>query len=133
MDGPRLDRDLYGIDPAVGWRVHASRQIRSALKVVYGKQDARRHGIFANGLAGKLAQGFHFEIAPLAAGFAGPNQPVEFAVNGPGKFASAFAAAAGGEKSGMPRLAGCKPVEESRTLGVTTQPIEAQLDGPGLS
>src|SRR5207302_1605391 len=78
VDAPRFGRDLYGIDPAVGWRVYASRQIRSAHKVVYGKQDTPRHGIFANGLAGKLAQRFHFEIAPLAAGFAGPNQPVEF-------------------------------------------------------
>src|SRR5204862_6916419 len=97
VDGPRLDRYLYGIDPAVGWRVHASRQIRSALKVVYGKQDARRHGIFANGLAGKRAQGFHFEQEPLAAGDAGRNQPVEFAVNRPGQFSPAVAAAAGRE------------------------------------
>jgi hypothetical protein len=133
VDAPRFGRDLYGIDPAVGWRVYASRKIRSALKVVYGKQDTPRHGIFANGLAGKLAQRFHFKIAPLAAGFASPNQPVEFAVNGPAKFASAFAAAAGGEKSGVPRLARCKPVEESGALRVTMQPIEAQLYGPGLS
>jgi len=132
VDTPRLGRDLHGIDPTVGWRVHASRENRRALKVVHGKQDTRRHGIFANRLAGKLAQGFHFEIAPLAAGFAGMNQPVEFAVNSPEKFASAFAAAAGGEKCGVPRLARCKPVEESGALRVTTQPIEAQLDGPGL-
>ena len=30
-------------------------------------------------------------------------------------------------------LARCKPVEESGALRVTTQPIEAQLYGPGLS
>ena len=132
VDAPRFGRDLHGIDSAMRRRVHAARQIRSALKVVHGKQDARRHGIFANGLAGKLAQGFHFDIAPLATGFAGLNQPVEFAVDGPGKLASAFAAAAGREKCGLTRLALPKPVEESRALRVAAQPIEAQLHGPGL-
>jgi hypothetical protein len=99
---------------------------------VYGEQDARRHGIFPDGLAGKLAQGFDFEIAPLATGLAGLNEPVEFAVNPPRKFASAFAATAGGEKCGIPRLALSKPSEELRSFRIAPQPIEAQLDGPGL-
>src|SRR5207302_7279029 len=103
-DGPRLSGDLHGVDSAMRRRTHASRQIRRALKVVHGKHDARRHGIFPHGLAGKLAQGFHFQIAPLASSFAGLNQPIEFTVNAPGKPASAFAAAAGGEKGGVPRL-----------------------------
>src|SRR5712664_4147069 len=41
-DAPRLGRDLNGIDSAVGRRIHGSRQIRRALKVVDGKQDPRR-------------------------------------------------------------------------------------------
>src|SRR2546426_4158408 len=98
LDAPRLGGNLYGIDLAVTCGVHGPRQIRRALKVVYGEQDTRRDGIFPNGLAGKLAQGFHFEVAPLATGFASLNQPVEFAVNVPGKFASALAATAGGKK-----------------------------------
>src|SRR5712691_4143262 len=112
MDSSRFGGDFDGIDPAAGRRVHASREIRGALKVVNGKQDTRRHGILPNGLAGKFAQGFHFEIAPLAAGFAGLNQPVELAVDAPGKLASAFAAAAGGKKCGVPRLASAQPAEE---------------------
>src|SRR5258708_141714 len=88
VDGPRFGRDLHGIDSAVRRRVHASRQIRRALKIVDGEQDTRRHGIFPNRLAGKLAQGFYFEIPPLAAGFAGLNQPTELAVNAPCNLAS---------------------------------------------
>ena len=113
-------------------RVHASRQIGRALEVVNGKQDARRHGVLPNGLAGKLAQGFHFEVAPLATGFASLNQPVEFAVNVPGKFASALAATAGGKKCDSLKFAFLQPSEEPRAFWVAAQPIEAQLDGPGL-
>ncbi len=132
MDAPSLGRDLHGIDSAVGRRVDGSRQIRGALEVVHRKQDTRWHGIFPNGLAGKLAQGFDFEIAPLATGFAGLNQPAEFTVNAPGEFASAFAAAAGGEKCGVARFALPQPAEESHPLRVSAQPIQTQLDGPGL-
>jgi len=97
---------------AGGFMLRGKSGVRS--KSCKESKDARRHGVFANGLAGKLSQGFHFEVAPLAAGFAGLDQPVEFAVNGPpAKFASTFAAAAGGEKCGVPRLARCKPAEES--------------------
>src|SRR5258708_32560586 len=92
----------------MGWRVHASRQIRGALEVVYGKQDTRRHGIFPNGPAGKFAQGFNLEIAPLAASFAGLNQPVVFAVNAPGKIAPAFPAAEDRSQSGDHDLASVK-------------------------
>src|SRR6266699_5938262 len=132
VDGPRFGRDLYSIDTAVGRRVHASRQIRRALKIVDGKQNTRRHGIFPNGLAGKFAQSFQFKIAPLATGLPGLNEPVEFAVNAAGKLASAFAAAAGREESGIPRLTLSQPFEESRARRVTSQPIEAQFDGGGL-
>src|SRR5216684_279612 len=104
-DAARFGRDLYGIDAAAGWRIYSSRQIRRALKVVDRKQDTRRHGIFADGLAGKFAQGFDFEIAPPAAGFAGLRKPVEFAVHAPRKLASAFTAAACGEKCGVARPA----------------------------
>jgi len=55
-----------------------------------------RHGVFPNGLAGSLAR-FLLRIAPLGNRFASLNEPVEFAVNAPGKFASAFATATGGE------------------------------------
>src|SRR4029077_2985697 len=96
------------------------------------KQDARRHGVFADGLAGKFTKGFDFEIAPQAAGFAGLNQPVEFAVDAPGKLASSFAAAAGGKKCGVARSASAQPIEEPSSFAVTAEPIEAQLDGPGL-
>jgi hypothetical protein len=61
----------------------------------------------------------------LATGFASLNQPVEFAVNAAGKFASALATAASSEKCGTPRLAFAKPLEESCALCVTAQPIEA--------
>jgi hypothetical protein len=132
VDAARSGGDLYGIDAAVAWRVHTSRQVRRALKVMYGKQDTRRHGIFPNGLAGELAQGFHFEIAPLAAGFAGLNQPVEFAVNAAGKLATAFAAAASGDECGVSVVIFAEPAKESGTFRVAAQPIEAQLDGPGM-
>src|SRR6266566_8648404 len=132
VDGPRFGRDLYSIDTTVGRRIHCSRQIRGALKIVDGKQNTRRHGIFPNGLAGKFAQSFQFKIAPLATGFAGLNQPVEFAVNATGKLASTLAAAAGREEGGIPRLTLSQPFEESPTLRITSQPIEAQFDGGGL-
>jgi hypothetical protein len=118
-DAPRFGCDFYGIDSAVSRRVHGSRQIRRALEVVHGKHDARRHGVFPNGLAGKLAQGFYFEIAPLATGFASLNEPVEFAVNAPVKFASAFATATGGEECSAPRPALAQPTEESCAFHVT--------------
>src|SRR5216684_1893724 len=132
VDAPRLRRNLHSIDAAVSRRVHGARQIRRAIKVMYGKHDARRHGIFANGLAGKFAQGFQFEIAPLATGFASLNQPVEFAVDASGEFASTFAAAAGGEKCGRLNFAFLQPNEEPRAVCVAAQPVETQLDSPCL-
>jgi hypothetical protein len=77
-------------------------------------------------------QGLQLKIAPLAASFAGLNQPVEFAVHASGKLAPALTTAAGGEKCGIPRLAPAQPAKESRTLCVTAQPIKAQLYGLGL-
>src|SRR5882762_2560406 len=119
VDASRFGRDFDGIDRAVGGQVYAARQIRGALEVVDGEQDARGHRIFANGLAGKFAQGFDFEIAPVAAGFAGLSKPVEFTIHAPGKLATAFAAAASGEKCGVAWLALAQPAKEAGTLGVT--------------
>src|SRR5467141_203836 len=99
---------------------------------MYGKHDTGRHGIFSNGLAGKFAQGFQFEIAPLATGFARLNQPVEFAVDASGEFASTLAAAASGEKCGRLNFAFLQPGEEPPALQVAAQPIETQLDGLSL-
>src|SRR6266851_9871258 len=132
LNAPRFRRNLHSIDAAVSRRVHGSRQIRRAIKVVDGKHDAGRHGIFPNGLAGKFAQGFQFEIAPLATGFASLNQPVEFAVDAAGEFASTLAAAASGEKCGGSNFAFLQPGEEPLALQVTAQPVETQLDGPCL-
>ncbi len=129
LNAPRFRRNLHSIDAAVSRRVHGSRQIRRAIKVMYGKHDAGRHGIFSNGLAGKFAQGFQFEIAPMATGFASLNQPVEFAVDASGEFASTLAAAASGEKCGRPNFAFLQPGEEPLALQVTAQPVETQLDG----
>src|SRR5713101_3541927 len=129
LNAPRFRRNLHSIDATVGRRAHGARQIRRAIKVMYGKHDAGRHGIFPNGLAGKFAQGFQFEIAPLATGFASLNQPVEFAVDASGEFASTLAAAAGGDKCGRPNFAFFQPGEEPRALQVAAQPIETQLDG----
>ena len=114
-------------------RTHAARQIRRALKVVHGKHDAPRHGIFPHGLAGKFAQRFYFKITPLASGFAGVSQPVEFTVNTTGELASALTAAAGSEKGGVPRMAFAQPAEELSAFCVTAEPVETQFDGAGLS
>src|SRR5467141_1188411 len=100
VDGARFGGDLHGVDTAESRRIYGARQVRRALKIMHGEHDTRRYGIFPNGLAGKLAQGFHFEVAPLATGFASLNQPVEFAVNTAGKLTSTLAAAAGGYKCG---------------------------------
>src|SRR5258708_17487493 len=81
LNAPGFRRNLHSIDAAVSRRVHGARQIRRAIKVMYGKHDARRHGIFPNGLARKFAQGFQFEIAPLATRFASLNKPIDFAVH----------------------------------------------------
>src|SRR6266404_7722569 len=129
LNAPRFRRNLHSIDAAASRRVHGSRQIRRAIKVMYGKHDAGRHGIFSNGLAGKFAQGFQFEIAPMATGFASLNQPVEFAVDASGEFASTLAAAAGGKKCGRLNFTFHQPSKEPRALQVATQPIETQLDG----
>src|SRR5229473_3865598 len=129
LNAPGFRRNLHSIDATVGRRVHGARQIRRAIKVMYGKHDAGRHGIFPNGLARKFAQEFQYEIAPLATGFASLNQPVEFAVDTSGEFASTLAAAAGGDKCGRPNFAFFQPGEEPRALQVAAQPIETQLDG----
>ena len=103
-----------------------------ALEVVNGKHNPQRHGIFPNRLAGKFAQGLDFEIAPLAAGLASLNEPVEFAVDAAGKFAAALAASASGEKCGSRKFTFLEPGEEPRSLCVAGQPVKAQLDSPGL-
>src|SRR5260370_33415610 len=88
-----------------------SSQIRRALKVGYGKQDARRHGVFPDGLPGKLAYGFHFEVAPLTSGCASLNQPVDFTLQAAGKLAPAFTAAAGCGRCGLRPLDLCESRE----------------------
>src|SRR5260370_1072346 len=133
LNAPRFRRNLDSIDAAVSRRVHGARQFRRALKVMHGKHNARRHGIFPNGLAGKFAQGLDLEIAPLATGLASLNQPEKFAVDASGKLASTLAASAGGEKYGGLKFAFLQPGEEPRALCVAAQPIEAQLHGAGLS
>src|SRR6266700_1254676 len=102
-DGTRFGGNLHGIDASVSWRADGSWQILRAIKVVKRKHDARRHRIFPNGLAGKLAQGFHCHIAPLATCFASLNQPMEFVVNATIEFSTSFAAAARDEKRGIPK------------------------------
>jgi hypothetical protein len=77
-------------------------------------------------------QGLQLKIAPLAAGFAGLGEPIEFAVHTTGKLASTLAPAAGGEKCSIPELAVSEPAEESGTLSIAAQPIEAQFDSAGL-
>jgi len=127
VDGPRLGRDLYGIDPAVDWRVHLRGKSGVRSKSVARKTRHAAARIFANATAGKLAARFptsrshHWQN-----GLRGPEMsPVEFWVNRPRQIlASAFAAA---QVARMVAFRGWpfRASQESRTLGITSQPIEA--------
>ncbi len=132
VDAACFSSDLHSSNACVCRRIHLSRQIWGALKVMEGKHDTRRHGVSPNGLSREFLQGLHFQIAPLATGFASLGQPVEFAVHTAGKLASAFAPATGGEKCSIPKLAFSEPAEESSTFGIAAQPIQAQFDVAGL-
>jgi hypothetical protein len=128
---PRLRRNLDGIDPTVRGRVDVAWQSRGTLKVVHGKQNARRHGVLPNRLIWKRAQGFDFQITPPATGFACFNEPIEFALNVTGEFPARPTAAAGGDKCDLPEFARFEEAEESRAFLIIAQPIEAQLDSSG--
>src|SRR5260370_24778471 len=104
VDGARFRGDLHGVDAPVGWRVYSSGQIRRAIEIVERKHDAPRHWIFAQGLAGGLAQGFYFHIPPLSARFAGLNQPMELVVDTTREFPDSFAASTRGGKSAIAKF-----------------------------
>jgi len=70
-----------------------------------------------------------FENRTIGNRLASLNQPVEFAVDASGEFASTLAAAASGEKCGRPNFAFLQPGEEPLALQVTAQPSRDELDG----
>ena len=104
-------------------------EFRSSLEVVYGEHDAGWNGIFPSRLAGQFPQSFDLDVAPLAARFAGLDQPVELGVDIPGEAAASPFATASCQKRGTPRPMMPKPAQELRSFGVAGEPVEAQLDG----
>src|SRR5258708_28249607 len=112
----------------MGREMDRPRELRSSLEVVYREHDARRDGILARRLIGQFPQGLDLDIAPLAAGFASPDKPVELRLYVPAKAPSSPFATARRQKCGTLRMVPPNPAQELRAFPVGGQPVEAEFD-----
>ncbi len=121
--------DFEGLEFTMARDVEEFGKRRSGAEIVNGKHHFARDGARGDGTGRKFANGFDFEIAPVAAGIGGFDEPEELGSGITGKFAATDAATAGGEEGDGGKTVAFEPGQEFLAFRIGLQPVETKLDG----